>query len=296
MGTKSLLVIDKSSRPPAVLTSKNGGNNSPMPPGPPVHTELGNLGGGGAPFVSPSKSSYPVRPTAFEDGEGLKHPSPVKVVGQFSDGGFKPSPSPTKQGAEVTWEEPQEASGATTLGTFVDYHDFHDAAFSGGGGGSSRGAAPRLTKPGYSTRPALTQLERMASNGHDISAVHDFAIYREGVGSIRWLKPVDLRDVDLDEDVAIEQGFASVYENAETASAGSNDDGDAPKPGVGQKLNVPALVTLEKVFPSKPSHMATEAKRKAYEEKVQKKTEAMGLEFVGYSIDTGVWEFKTEKW
>ena len=87
-----------------------------------------------------------------------------------------------------------------------------------------------------------------------------------------------------------------MYENAETAPAGSNDDGDAAKPAVGQKLNVPALVTLEGIFPSKPSHTATEAKRKAYEEKVQKKTAAMGLEFVGYSIDTGVWEFKTEKW
>ena len=38
----------------------------------------------------------------------------------------------------------------------------------------------------------------MVENGHDISAVRDFAIYHEGVGSIRWLAPVDLRGVDLD--------------------------------------------------------------------------------------------------
>ena len=50
------------------------------------------------------------------------------------------------------------------------------------------------------------------------------------------------------------------------------------------------------VYPSKSSHMATPAKRKAWEEKVAKKTTGNGTEFVGYSVDSGVWEFKTQHW
>ena len=201
----------------------------------------------------------------------------------------------------MTWEEPRVGGSPGVAGqvqaTFSDYTDFHDRVLGGGTGGvGARGLAPRLTKAGYSTTPPIATLERMAEEGQDISAVPNFAVFHEGMGSIRWMKPVDLRGADLDKDVTIGKGFVIVYESPETASVGSNDDGDAAKPPVGQKLNVPALVTLEGVYPSKSSHMATPAKRKAWEEKVEKKTTGNGTEFVGYSVDTGVWAFKTSCW
>ena len=70
---------------------------------------------------------------------------------------------------------------------------------------------PKLTKPGYSTQPSLQQLAALAREDPELLAsVANFVVGLKGVGQIRWLQPVDLRGLDLDEIVHLSQGTVEV--------------------------------------------------------------------------------------
>ena len=74
-----------------------------------------------------------------------------------------------------------------------------------------------------------------------LGAVDDFEIRRVGYGKIKWEGAIDLLGVNLDTDVLICEN-----ENGKPEVAVYHDRDDR-KPARGEKLNRPAVITLEKV-------------------------------------------------
>lgn len=135
---------------------------------------------------------------------------------------------------------------------------------------------PKLTKEGYHTVPALSELHRMSED--ELAEVEDFAVVRPNIGKIEWIGKVDLRGADLDTTVCIEHTVAEVYEGIENV------------PERGAQLNVPAIVTFEGAWPKGRS----KEKLKAFEQKLRKVCDATESTFLSYDPEKGVWSFRVE--
>lgn len=142
---------------------------------------------------------------------------------------------------------------------------------------------PTLTKPGYICDPPIEALALLAPP--ELQSVKNFSVMRVGVGSVRWLQPVDLSlGANLDHDVIIEPGSVSVYKELDDEDV--EDAWHAP-------LNSPAIVVLENVFyqGSSPS------KRRMFPKRVETKTNEMeGASFISYDEITGAWKFAVSSW
>jgi nuclear pore complex protein Nup98-Nup96 len=87
---------------------------------------------------------------------------------------------------------------------------------------------PVLTKPGYHTKPSYPLICRMTVN--QLKSIEGFQIYND-YGLMKFLHPVDLRGLNLDQIVTIEPQKASLYEHKR-------------KPPRGQGLNVECEIHL----------------------------------------------------
>lgn len=119
---------------------------------------------------------------------------------------------------------------------------------------------------GYFTIPALDTIK-----GHPNIA--NLILGRRGFGYVRFHHPVDLTKIqspsDLREIVSIDRGAISLY-------------GGSTVPPEGQGLNVPATVTLEKVFPLEGVPA---------EEFIEELERSADTEFVSWESETGCWTF-----
>ena len=88
---------------------------------------------------------------------------------------------------------------------------------------------PVLNSPGYATSPAFEALCRMTEE--ELAAVDNFSVHNAW-GQITFLKPVDLRGLNLDDIIQIEKKAITVYRN------------DALRPKFGTGLNVPVKMTF----------------------------------------------------
>jgi len=142
---------------------------------------------------------------------------------------------------------------------------------------------PKLTKKNYKISPSLAALSTFSEA--DLAAVPRFFVSRPGYGQIQWEGAVDVRGVNLDEVVVIEMREVSVYEDIP-------DDGI--KPRVGEKLNAPAVITLEKVYPKGlgPGVAAAEDVVRKFIKKLEKISVKMGAEHLYYDKAGGIWTFK----
>jgi len=126
---------------------------------------------------------------------------------------------------------------------------------------------------GYMIHPSLDALSRMTDD--ELAAVRDFEISRQGVGSVKWLGEVDVRGLDVDRDVEIEQQSVVVYHA-----------GSTPEPGT--KLNRPALCALEGIVPPEDfDGDFGEYLKNEYATQI-------GVTFVDYDAATKVWVFRCE--
>ena len=119
----------------------------------------------------------------------------------------------------------------------------------------------------------------------------------------------------------LEQGYASVHDDCEEGEGGVDRESDPywgeeelkeeaeptsgactkftkvtrfSKPPRGEKLNVPATVTMHGIFPKAGS---SAQRVRAYPAKVESRTNALqGATFLSYSLSTGDWVFATEGW
>lgn len=67
---------------------------------------------------------------------------------------------------------------------------------------------PVMTAEGYYMSPSIAELSRLTC--HELTMIEDFTIGREGHGEVRWLEPVDVRGVVVDEAVCIESSAVEV--------------------------------------------------------------------------------------
>ncbi|OEU15856.1 C-terminal autoproteolytic domain of nucleoporin nup98, partial [Fragilariopsis cylindrus CCMP1102] len=118
-------------------------------------------------------------------------------------------------------------------------------------------------------------LQRM--NPADLAAIANFSVTREGVGKVEWQGAVDVRGADLDSIVVIEQSEVSIYTDEEKMGL---------KPPRGTKLNRPAKLTMENVFPK--NRDAPNANEK-FKRKVAAATVNMGAELINYDPQSGSW-------
>jgi nuclear pore complex protein Nup98-Nup96 len=136
-------------------------------------------------------------------------------------------------------------------------------------------SAPKLTKEGYFCDPPIEQLRDM--DPADLAAVSNFCVIRPGVGKIEWEGAVDVRGADLDKDIIIEPRSVSVY---------TDEEEENNKPQVGTKLNRPAILTMEGVFPPADSDPGK------FSKKVAKQTARMHAELISYDPSVGEWTLR----
>lgn len=142
--------------------------------------------------------------------------------------------------------------------------------------------APKLTTAGYFTSPPIEELSKMSEA--ELAAVENFTVSRPGYGEVSWEGAVDVRGVDIDRVVSIESKDVAVY---------FREEDEGTKPAVGHKLNRPAMITYEEVFPrSDPT--APKVEMDKFAERLQKVTNKMGATFVDYERQTGTWKIRVQ--
>jgi len=98
------------------------------------------------------------------------------------------------------------------------------------------GSVPVLTKPGYSCTPSIIDLQSFTVK--ELSQVENFTLENEHA-KVRFLQPVDLRDLNLDQIIDFNYRSVSIYSH-ETFS-----DSQRSVPMQGDGINVQAEITYK---------------------------------------------------
>ncbi|CAM8917863.1 unnamed protein product [Rhodiola kirilowii] len=143
---------------------------------------------------------------------------------------------------------------------------------------------PKLGSPDYYTQPHIQELaaKERAEPGF-CSRVKDFVVGRRGYGSIKFLGETDVRGLDLEALVQLNNREVIVYMD------------DSQKPPVGQGLNKAAEVTLLniKCIDKKTGRPFVEGPNvEKYRQTLKKKAADQGAEFVRYNPLGGEWVFR----
>lgn len=202
-------------------------------------------------------------------------PSTPNNITKQKRGSFEPIVSPYKDQSSHTFYKQVVGQSLTAEGlTFKSKKALM-------GHGESHSIVPKLTKDGYTVVPAIKELNAMPES--KLAAVPNFSVSRNGYGSITWDDAVDVRFVDLDLSISIEDKDVAVYDIEER---------NGTKPCIGSKLNRPAVVTLLNVFPQDGGRNATLETKEKFKRKVYKSSKKMGTEHLMYDVNNGVWKFR----
>ena len=145
---------------------------------------------------------------------------------------------------------------------------------------------PQLTMEDYYFEPSAMQLAAIAREDPDeLSKISNFTVGRKDVGFIRWMEPVDVRGINLDDIISLAIGSVEVYPES------------SKKPPVGEGLNKPAMITLLKIFKideatKKPTKDPEKIEK--FVRKIKKNSGEQGAQFVSYDVETGIWKFSVE--
>ena len=70
---------------------------------------------------------------------------------------------------------------------------------------------PSISEDDYSIEPSLAQLAAMARDDPEsLEAVSGFKVSRQGIGSVRWLEPTDVRGLNVNSLVRLTKGAVEV--------------------------------------------------------------------------------------
>lgn len=135
-------------------------------------------------------------------------------------------------------------------------------------------------------KPSLTEMLAMAreNEGLQLSEVEGLTISKEGLGSMKWLEPVDVRGLDLDNIIMMEPGRVGAYTKV-------------AKPPVGQGLNCRCEITLYNIQQhTKPSGSSSKdmATLQAFEKRLKRLCADSDSKFISYRPDGGVWKFQVD--
>lgn len=141
-----------------------------------------------------------------------------------------------------------------------------------------------LQRSGYYTIPSVSQLY-LDSEGKCL--VSGFTVGREGYGNIHFPGTINIANINLDDIVHIRHKEVIVYPD------------DSNKPALGEGLNRPAQITLDKVWPVDKANgdairSPDRLRKMSYEEKLERASTRLGAKFIEYRPETGSWVFKVE--
>ena len=139
---------------------------------------------------------------------------------------------------------------------------------------ASLNTTPYSSRKNYNFSPSYIDLCRMTEE--ELKNVEEFVIENEH-GKIQFTEPVDLRKVNLDKVIKIENKYLEIYENE-----------DENKPNVGVGLNQPAIITFYN-FRNKNNQS-----KEQFLMKLKKYARQMNAEFVGYDEEKGEVSIATE--
>ncbi|KAL4425557.1 hypothetical protein ABPG75_009573 [Micractinium tetrahymenae] len=240
-----------------------------------VRDPLPSTQAAGTSSASPALGATPGKPGALRTpGSGLR---------------ITPGPSRRSGGAGGSAGRAGEADGENGGYALMAENGFGPAG--GGADGELSDAQlasllPSLKQPDYYTEPSLQQLAAIARDDPAcLGEVANFCVGRRGVGSVRWLEPVDVRGLDLDATVQLSKGSIEVYLD------------EANKPEVGHGLNRPAEVTMLRIHKLDKDSGKPTADPEAidrFTRKLKKVTAEQGARFVSYDPPSGTWKFEVE--
>jgi len=144
---------------------------------------------------------------------------------------------------------------------------------------------PILTKPGYYTVPSVDRMKVMTVE--ELSSVKSFTIGCISKGSVEFLSPINVMNLNLDETVIVNSHSIELYPDEST------------KPPRGQGLNIPALLTIYDCWArdkQNGGYKKDEQSCLIYENILKQKSLNMGVEFMSYSPVDGAWVFRVEGW
>ena len=280
------------------LQQQSGPTNTPEPMSTTkvVHTPATIITTATTPTTATTETARLATPRRLETASLSKTPSktPIEVAPPVESPKTHPDSTPVENGSASSYNAsyelykraistPSEAMARESPATATKIPSQPQPVRTPVNGTTSKKSpvVPKLTKPGYKVSPSLSTLEQMSEA--DLAAVSNFVVSRPGYGRIAWEGDVDVRNVDLDSVVVIEDREVSVYDEYETTGR---------KPPVGSKLNRPAIITLEHVFP-KDGPSANEETLKKFGRKVAKQTAKSGADFISYDSMQGIWTFRT---
>jgi nuclear pore complex protein Nup98-Nup96 len=228
--------------------------------------ELPDKSGDGA--MSPPKDSSvnsPVAGSSLTPLTATNTFTPPATTDTSRQQGVSPMPSPAATALynQATMEEPNPISSPPAQSSVPS------------------GLIPTSTKAGYECQPSSDDLAKLSEG--DLAAVSNFVVRRPGFGEVAWEGAVDVRGVNLDEVVQIHHGSIAVY---------PDEIFSATKPPVGTKLNRPAILTFEEMYPRGGPRADADA-MDAYEAKLRNWTKKMDAEFISYERGTGQWKIRT---
>lgn len=118
----------------------------------------------------------------------------------------------------------------------------------------------------------MAELERYSDD--ELSCIRNFTVRHKEFGSIRFIRPVDVRNLNLDKIIQFNRGEISLYPKSRM-----------PPKDMG--LNVEAEIQLEGCWPRKRCAERYEK----YEKTLRQYSKKQKLRFVAYSRNTGRWTF-----
>lgn len=143
----------------------------------------------------------------------------------------------------------------------------------------------------YWCSPSPDQLRLYSEE--QLSAVSNFVIGRKNHGYITYTDAVDLRKFSKDFEFELFHKIV-IFRSTKTVEVYPNEN---DKPSNGYGLNVPAIITLEHVYPidKKTKKPITDSSRLVEFQIFAKKLRALrDMEFISYNPFNGVWTFKVE--
>jgi len=143
--------------------------------------------------------------------------------------------------------------------------------------GAVPSSKPTLRSKDITTEPPMETLQGLDDTA--LAVVRGFRISVNGVGSVEFTKPVDLRGVDIDAVFQFAKRTVIVYPD------------DATKPPPGTKLNQPCKITIEDCFPRRRNEAASIER---YRKKLEATTKGFGGSEFHYDPVKGHWSFELQ--
>lgn len=140
----------------------------------------------------------------------------------------------------------------------------------------------------YWSLPPVVELQRLSFT--ELQSVKDFTVGRVGFGTIQFLQPVDLTSVPSIADIP---GKIVTFEHVECVLYPD----ERLKPPQGEGLNVPARIKLDRCWALDKStrEPIKDPNDTKHLQRLRKMREQDGAEFVGFDMETGVWEFTVQE-